>query len=675
MATNLDLNGGERQVDFTASNSPFVGQADGQANHDPNSLSGNFAFANSEGVALTTLSTGNFGAIYSSEYNGNFADYDLVYQAFHPDGTPSGLPFQVVSSGGLQVNPEIAAYGSGGAVIVWSDNAVAEGFDILLETVSDAGVASPPLTIFDFGPAVGDNPAIAGFANGFYLVAAERFSSGGDHDVVVRAINSGLNVLFPTVTLENSDTNWQGHPRVATSGNTGVVVYEDGTPSANARTGITLDVFNIGTDVVANHAIANSATDNLANPDVAALADGHSYVVTWTNESTNDIFGEIYDSSTNTNSAPFAITTLAGSQDFSRVAALPDGGFTVTWNDFSGTLGDLGAGGAVHERRFDATGTAIGDEFLVNTATQGFQGQADVAANGTGAVFTAWTDNNTTNANSTDISGNRLEGQALTVSPLPTITSNGGGAAAAVSIAENTTAVTTVTATETGVGQTLSYSIIGGADASKFAIGASTGALSFVTAPNFEAPTDTGGNNVYDVTVKASDGHGGIDTQAIAVTVTDVNEAPIHEISRVERFFDTATNDHFYTASVAEANQIRATLPTFHDEGAPWGTPDKGTNTVDVFRFFDAATGDHFYTNSVAERDNIIAHNPTYHLEGIAFEAFTAPGDGTLTLERFFNTALGVHHYSASAAETAAINAGAVGPGWVEEGPGFIVHT
>ena len=111
----------------------------------------------------------------------------------------------------------------------------------------------------------------------------------------------------------------------------------------------------------------------------------------------------------------------------------------------------------------------------------------------------------------------------------PIITSNGGGDTAAVSIAENTTAVTTVTATDPDVGQTLSYSIIGGADASKFTIGASTGALSFVTAPNFELPTDAGGNNVYDVIVQASDGHGGIDTQAIAVTVTDVfeNSAPI----------------------------------------------------------------------------------------------------------------------------------------------------
>jgi hypothetical protein len=112
-----------------------------------------------------------------------------------------------------------------------------------------------------------------------------------------------------------------------------------------------------------------------------------------------------------------------------------------------------------------------------------------------------------------------------TVNIPPTITSNGGGDTAAASIVENTTAVTPVTATDPDTGQTLSYSISGGADAAKFIIGPSTGALSFVTAPNFELPTDVGGNNVYDVIVQVSDGHGGLDTQAITVTVIDVLES------------------------------------------------------------------------------------------------------------------------------------------------------
>ncbi|MGE7960452.1 beta strand repeat-containing protein, partial [Pseudomonas sp. NPDC089530] len=65
----------------------------------------------------------------------------------------------------------------------------------------------------------------------------------------------------------------------------------------------------------------------------------------------------------------------------------------------------------------------------------------------------------------------------------PTITSNGAGATASVSVAENTTAVTTVTASDADLpAQTLNYSIVGGADAAKFSIVSGTGVLSFVSA-------------------------------------------------------------------------------------------------------------------------------------------------------------------------------------------------
>jgi predicted outer membrane repeat protein len=97
-------------------------------------------------------------------------------------------------------------------------------------------------------------------------------------------------------------------------------------------------------------------------------------------------------------------------------------------------------------------------------------------------------------------------------------------APAAVSVPENSSAVMTVTASDADVPpQTISFSIIGGADQSKFTI-SSGGTLSFNTPPNFEAPTDVGGNNVYEVTVQASDGAGGAATQSLMVTVTPLND-------------------------------------------------------------------------------------------------------------------------------------------------------
>ena len=66
---------------------------------------------------------------------------------------------------------------------------------------------------------------------------------------------------------------------------------------------------------------------------------------------------------------------------------------------------------------------------------------------------------------------------------------------------------------------------LGGADAALFNIRGS-GAVTFKTAPNFEAPADAGGNNVYDITVTASDGTLSSTARPVAITVTNMNEAP-----------------------------------------------------------------------------------------------------------------------------------------------------
>ncbi|MCP5421404.1 MAG: cadherin domain-containing protein [Chromatiaceae bacterium] len=121
------------------------------------------------------------------------------------------------------------------------------------------------------------------------------------------------------------------------------------------------------------------------------------------------------------------------------------------------------------------------------------------------------------------------QGFTITVSntnDAPVITSDGGGATAAANVAENTSTVTTVSAADVDVGDMLTYSISGGPDAARFNIDANSGALTFTAAPDYENPTDSDTDNVYEVTVQVSDGNGGMDWQDISVTVTQVNEAP-----------------------------------------------------------------------------------------------------------------------------------------------------
>lgn len=105
----------------------------------------------------------------------------------------------------------------------------------------------------------------------------------------------------------------------------------------------------------------------------------------------------------------------------------------------------------------------------------------------------------------------------------PVITGPSGGAGAsssATAIDENTTDVTTFTASET-----VTWSIVGGADQGAFSINSSTGALTFNSAPDFETPTDTGANNTYEVQVQATDADTNTSTQTLTVTISDVDES------------------------------------------------------------------------------------------------------------------------------------------------------
>ena len=96
--------------------------------------------------------------------------------------------------------------------------------------------------------------------------------------------------------------------------------------------------------------------------------------------------------------------------------------------------------------------------------------------------------------------------------------------------AENQTAAGTVLATDGDTDDDVTgYEITGGADQSFFSIGATSGALTFDAAPNFEDAQDQGTNNTYVVTVEATSGTGTREktaTQTITVTVTDEDEAP-----------------------------------------------------------------------------------------------------------------------------------------------------
>ena len=101
---------------------------------------------------------------------------------------------------------------------------------------------------------------------------------------------------------------------------------------------------------------------------------------------------------------------------------------------------------------------------------------------------------------------------------------------ATFNLAENQTLAGTVEASDSDSGDSVTYMIQAGDDAAQFTIVASSGVLTFVSAPNYEAPADADTNNDYEVVVRASSGTGAREKTAdrtITVTVTNVGgEAP-----------------------------------------------------------------------------------------------------------------------------------------------------
>ena len=109
---------------------------------------------------------------------------------------------------------------------------------------------------------------------------------------------------------------------------------------------------------------------------------------------------------------------------------------------------------------------------------------------------------------------------------------------------ENQTAAGTVVATDPDSGDEVAYAITGGADASKFDVGETTGVLRFKVPPNYERAADVAstdplngaGNNEYLLTVTATGGTGDramTAEQTITVTVGNLEEAGTVSFSKV----------------------------------------------------------------------------------------------------------------------------------------------
>lgn len=195
---------------------------------------------------------------------------------------------------------------------------------------------------------------------------------------------------------------------------------------------------------------------------------------------------------------------------------------------------------------------------------------------------------------------------APTVPPPPVNQSPSFTSAPTASLAENGTAVTTVTATDSE-GDAITYAIAGGADANLFSIDPSTGTLTFKAAPDFETPADANSDNRYDVTVSATDGTSTV-TQDLVVTVTNENDnAPVLTSGATASVDENATQTD-YTAAATDADGDAVTFAITGGADAALFTIDSATGMLALVAPADAenpndANGDGVYDVEITASD------------------------------------------------------------------------
>ena len=453
--------------------------------------------------------------------------YDVVVQT--SDGVLSATQAIAVTVTNLNEAPTITSNGGGASAAI----SVNENSTAVTTVVGTDPDAATTLTYSIAGGADASKFAINAATGALSFISTPDFEAPSDvggnnvYDVVVQTSDGSLTA---TQAIAVTVTNLNEAPSITSNGGgaSAAISINENTTAVTTVVGADPDSSTTLTYSISGGADASKFTIN-------AVTGALSFISTPDFEAPSDVGGNnVYD---------VVVQTSDGSLTATQAIAV-----TVTNLNEAPSITSNGGGASaaisINENTTAVTTVVGADPDAATTLTYSIAGGADAAkftinaVTGTLSFITAPNFESPTDVGLDNVydvvvqtsDGSLTATQAIAVTitnvnEAPTITSNGGGATASISITENTIAVTTVTATDPDAATTLTYSIAGGADAAKFTINSATGALSFVSAPNFEAPSDAGTNNVYDVVVQTSDGVLSA-TQAIAVTVNNINEAP-----------------------------------------------------------------------------------------------------------------------------------------------------
>ncbi|MET3595343.1 VCBS repeat-containing protein, partial [Mesorhizobium shonense] len=330
--------------------------------------------------SVAALADGGFVVTWMSDSQeaGPYGVFYGVYgQRYGADGAPIGDEFHINTYiSDWQAYPSVAALAGGGFVVTWSSFLQdGSGWGVYGQRYgADGAPLGSEFRVNTYTLYEQWAPSVASLTNGGFVVTWQsNLQDGSGLGIYGQRYGADGSPLGSEFRVNTYTANDQWAPSVATLAGGGFVVTwrsvgQDGSGEGVYGQRYGADGAPLGGEFRVN---TYTAGDQVA-PTVAALASG-GFVVTWMSNGQDGsgwgVFGQRYDADGSSGGEFRVNTYTAGDQQSPSVAALADGGFVVTWISY----GQDGSSWGLYGQRYDASGTAVGQEFQLNETTAGNQ--------------------------------------------------------------------------------------------------------------------------------------------------------------------------------------------------------------------------------------------------------------------------------------------------------------
>ena len=345
-------------------------------------------------AAIAMDEAGNFVVVWSS-YLQDDSSNGVFGQLFDPNCGQLGEEFQInTTSSGNQAEPAVAMEAAAGFVVAWQGPGLIEEDqeDIFAQRFDPNGLPiGGEFRVNSYADGQQLFPCVAMNNDGTFIVIWENANTSeeGDKSICGQLYDSN-GVEFGAEFFINAESSVCRYSDVAAdaNGNFAVVWMED--KSSNSIMGRLFDPN--GTPRTDTFEVSTIRFSSVTRPSIAMDAAGH-FVVAWDGDPNlagmDDIHARLYDANGTPLGEQFLVnTTLTCAQQYPQAAMNDDGEFVIVW-DCRIDPNDENQRD-IFGRRFSSSGEFIGDEFQINTFELNDQRYPAVAINGAGRFVAVW---------------------------------------------------------------------------------------------------------------------------------------------------------------------------------------------------------------------------------------------------------------------------------------------